>query len=257
MKFTDTHCHVEQLPSLERSLLDAAAGGVHRIVAVAEDEASILKIRDLQTQRFPTEVLLGVGYHPMLTPGRESADIDSALKCVETFASEATVIGEIGLDHKYAVSEDDKSYQREILQRQLEIAAKARKPINLHSRWALRETMNVAVDFTKETGLGAQLHWFTQSKKLIRKTNESGVYVSVGPSILHSEQARTVASTIDRKLLLLETDGPVEFAGEPAEPSWIPKIAAAVAELWECDASEVSRQTEENFERYLGKAHLR
>ena len=111
--------------------------------------------------------------------------------------------------------------------------------------------MNAAIEYSRDTGLSAQLHWFTSSKKLIRLTNRAGVFVSVGPSIIESKDARSVAAAIDRNLLLLETDSPVEFEGRPAEPSWVARVAQVVAELWECDLKEVSRQTEENFQRYL------
>lgn len=251
--FTDTHCHLEQLDDPESALKRAREVGVARVVAVAEDLASmesILKLRDA----FPGQVLLGVGFHPMFTPSRAVREIDAALKRVEELAPQAAVVGEIGLDFKYAQEEEQKSYQREVLQRQLEIAARFGKPINLHSRWAQRQTMEVAIEFTRETGLGAQLHWFTQSKKLIRRTNEAGVYVSVGPSVLSSEEARAVTATIRPDLLLLETDGPVPFGGSSAEPSWIPRVAGVVAELWGCTLEEVGRRTEENFQRLLGRS---
>ncbi len=249
--FTDSHCHLDQLPSPGEALERAREAGVHRVVAVAEDEKSIDVILQLKA-RYPDQVLVGVGLHPMLVPERSKASVYQALEKVEITAPRSDVIGEIGLDFKYAQTGEQQSFQRLVLDRQMTIAAIHKKPINLHSRWALRETMNAAIEYTRDTGLGAQLHWFTQSKKLIRLTNRVGVYVSVGPSILESKEARSVAASIDRHLLLLETDSPVPFGDEPAEPSWVARVAQAMADLWQCDLEEVSRQTEENFRRYLG-----
>lgn len=250
MKFTDSHCHLEQMERPEAALQRAKAQGVERVVAVSEDQASLDKILELR-ESLGESVLVGAGFHPMFTPGRKPAEIDAALKRIEEVASQVQVIGEVGLDFKYAQSDDEKNYQRDVLRQQLRLAARFKKPVNLHSRWALRETMNEAIRFTQETGLSAQLHWFTQSKKLIRLTNEAGVYVSVGPSLLFSEDCRKVASHIDTELLLLETDGPVPFDGQPGEPAWIPRVAQAVAAIWGCELAEVSRQTEQNFERFL------
>ena len=221
----------------------ARQAGVHRVVAVAEDEKSIDVILQLKA-RYPDQVLVGVGLHPMLVPERSKASVYQAPR--------SDVIGEIGLDFKYAQTGEQQAFQRLVLDRQMTIAAIHKKPINLHSRWALRETMNAAIEYTRDTGLGAQLHWFTQSKKLLRLTNRVGVYVSIGPSILDSKEARSVAASIDKHLLLLETDSPVPFGEEPAEPSWVARVARVVADLWQCDLDEVSRQTEENFRRYLG-----
>jgi len=249
--FTDSHCHLDQLPSPGEALERARQAGVHRVVAVAEDEKSIDVILQLKA-RYPDQVLVGVGLHPMLVPERSKASVYQALEKVEITAPRSDVIGEIGLDFKYAQTGEQQAFQRLVLDRQMTIAAIHKKPINLHSRWALRETMNAAIEYTRDTGLGAQLHWFTQSKKLIRLTNRVGVYVSIGPSILDSKEARSVAASIDKHLLLLETDSPVPFGEEPAEPSWVARVARVVADLWQCDLDEVSRQTEENFRRYLG-----
>jgi TatD DNase family protein len=249
--FTDSHCHLDQLQAPGDALRRALEVGVHRVVAVAEDEDSVDVILQLKA-RYPDQVMVGVGLHPMLVPQRSRESVYQALEKIEITAQRADVIGEIGLDYKYAKTGEEQKFQRLVLDRQRTIAAIHKKPINLHSRWALRETMNAAIEYTRDTGLGAQLHWFTQSKKLIRLTNRVGVYVSVGPSIIHSKDARSVAASIDRSLLLLETDSPVPFDGEPAEPSWVARVAAVVADLWQCDLKEVSRQTEDNFHRYLG-----
>lgn len=248
---TDSHCHLDQLPDPAAALEKAAENGVGRVVAVSEDEASGRKNLELK-ERFPETVHLGLGFHPMLTPTREPAEVERCLDFLAEHLEGAEQLGEVGLDFKWARSEEEQSYQRQILDRQLELAARHRKPINLHSRWALRQTLEVAVDFTRETGLGAQMHWFTQSKKLIRISNPARVYVSVGPSILFDEQARGVAALIERDLLLLETDSPVPFDGNPAEPSWIQEVARMVAQLWSCDPAEVARQTELNYRRFLG-----
>lgn len=249
--FTDSHCHLEQLHAPGEALQRAREAGVHRVVAVSEDEKSVDVIMQLKA-RYPDQVLVGVGLHPMYVPQRTRDEVYQALEKVEIMAQRADVIGEIGLDYKYAQSGEQQKFQRLVLDRQMTIAAIHRKPVNLHSRWALRDTMKAAIEYTRDTGLGAQLHWFTQSKKLIRLTNRMGVYISVGPSIIDSSEARSAAAGIDRHLLLLETDSPVPFEGTPAEPSWTRRVAEVVAELWQCDLAEVGRQTEENFERYLG-----
>ena len=249
---TDSHCHLEQVEDHQKALQEAEADGVTRVVAVAEDEASSKTVLELK-ERYPSQILAGIGFHPMFTVSRSPEEVESCLQFVDQNMARADELGEVGLDFKYAKSEPEQLFQRQVLQQQLQYAARDGKPINLHSRWALRQTMEVAVDFTRETGLGAQLHWFTQSKKLIRITNPARVYVSVGPTLLYDDSSRQVAATIDRELLLLETDSPVPFQGESARPAWVRRVAEVVAELWECDLSEVAEQTEQNLERYLGR----
>lgn len=189
----------------------------------------------------------------MFTPERSTTEVETFLGFLESNIARADQLGEVGLDYRWAKTEQERAFQREVLGRQLKLSAAAKKPINLHSRWALRQTMDVAIDYTRETGLGAQLHWFTQSKKLIRLCNQAGVYVSVGPSILNSEDAQAVAKMIKRDLLLLETDSPVQFEGREAEPAWVARVADQMATLWECDVSELAEQSSRNFERFMSQ----
>lgn len=245
----DSHCHLEQVDDPDAAVAEALEAGVERLVAVAEDAASVHRILELK-RRHPRHVLAGVGFHPMFTPHRTREEVEADLAVVEAALPQADVVGEIGLDYKHAATEEQKEWQRQVLQRQLEMAERTRLPVNLHSRRAERDTMEAAIQFTQRTGLGAQLHWFTHSRKLVRRCNEAGVYVSAGPSLLGSEETRAVVATIDRRLLLLETDSPVPFDGESARPAWVAHVAEAVAALWGCTAAEVAEVTGENFRRY-------
>ncbi len=44
------------------------------------------------------------------------------------------MIGEIGIDYKYATTDEQKEVQLQILKKQLDLAAKLNLPVNLHSR---------------------------------------------------------------------------------------------------------------------------
>lgn len=250
---TDSHCHLEQVPDPDSAVARAAEVGVTTIMAVAEDAASGQAVLELR-QRFPGQVKAAIGLHPCHTPSLTDEQLAQELVFVKENLAAADQLGEVGLDFKYADSDKEQQRQRRFLGQQLTLAAEAGKSINLHSRRAQRQTMEVAIDYTKRTGLGAQLHWFTQSKKLIRLCNQAGVYVSVGPSLLGSEQACQVAAVIERDLLLLETDSPVPFDGESARPFWVRRVAEKVAELWGCDLEEVALRTQANFARLLGES---
>ena len=88
--------------------------------------------------------------------------------------------------------------------------------------------MEVAIAFHRKTGLSALLHWFAHSQKLLKRTNEENIFVSVGPSILFSDEALNCAFTIDPKLILIETDTPVPFHGKPSNPVCVAEVAHAL-----------------------------
>lgn len=249
---TDSHCHLESLSDPGAALARARAAGVGRIVTVSEHLPSMQRNLALAGDG----VLVGLGLHPQYVTQLGAPEVEEALAFLEANGEKACVVGEIGLDFYYATSEEQQRFQREILERQLALAARWRRPINLHSRRCQRQVAEVAIAYTRDTGLSAQLHWFTHSAKLLRLTNAAGVFVSVGPAILVDEAQRKVAAVVDPALLLLETDCPVAFGDLPAEPASAARVAECVASLWDCSLANVEARTDANFLRYAQSSVL-
>jgi TatD DNase family protein len=180
-------------------------------------------------------------------------ELDAGLAYLERHLEAADVLGEVGLDFKYARTEEQRRHQTELLDRMLLMARDAGRPVNLHSRWAERPVMEIAIRYQEETGLPALLHWFTASKKLVRICAEKRVFVSVGPSVLFDGPACEVSLHIPGDLLLIETDSPVPFGGEPAEPAWAARVFERLCALRKMEAGTLEAQLNENFDRYLGK----
>jgi TatD DNase family protein len=205
-------------------------------------------------RRHPDIVVAGLGIHPQIVPYRGDEELEEAFAFLAAHLEQADVLGEVGLDFKHARTEAEQARQAAWLERQLELAAAHRKPVNLHSRRALRQVMNHAIAYRERTGLGALLHWFTHSAKLVRATNAAGVYVSAGPTTLFDAQARAVAATIDDHLLLLETDCPVPYRGESARPAWVMRVLAGLAEARGTAVDELAARVADNFACYLAGA---
>lgn len=248
----DTHCHLDQFPDPAAVLDEAAAAGVGRVVAVSEDAGSMRAVLDLK-QRFPDRVLAGLGLHPARLVQLTPEQVEEALLLVEARLKEADVLGEAGLDHRWAETDAARAAQEAALQRQLEAADRCQRPVNLHSRRCLRQTMERAIDFHRATGLGAQLHWFTHSRKLIGHCNDAGIFVSVGPTVIGQRQTQEVVAAIDSELLLLETDAPVAVGGTAGHPARLREVAAAVAHPRGWSEAELAHRTSANFARFLGR----
>ena len=247
----DTHCHLYQIADAEAAVRRAEGQGVRRIVVVSEDAASMRQALDLKG-RFEG-VMAGLGLHPALVNRMPPEAVAAGMAFLRAHLREADVLGEAGLDFKIVERPEDEAFQRRLLQEQFEAAREAKKPVNLHSRRALRETLEEAVRFRRETGLNAQMHWFTQSKKLVRLACEQGVYVSVGPSVMDRPDAQEVVRAIADDLLLFETDSPVLFGEAASEPAWVRRVAEKVAEVRGADFEALAGRVAENFERFLGR----
>lgn len=253
LSFTDSHCHLDRFGDPAAVLAEAAVAGVDGVVAVAQDAASMAIVLDLAA-RFPGRVLPGLGVHPVEVTRRGAAAVEPDLALLESRLPEAAVVGETGLDRQWAVTAAQQAEQERVLERHLELAARFRRPVNLHSRRCLRQVLERAAAFHRDTGLAAQLHWFTQSGKLVRASNDAGLYVSAGPAILHDPQAAAVARQIADDLLLLETDAPVRIGGVDGHPRRVREVAENLAAIRGVAVAHLAEQVAANLRRYLGAA---
>jgi TatD DNase family protein len=248
--FGDAHCHLADLADPDAAVAEALREKVSPILAVSMGPDDGARVLDLK-RRHPQVVRAGVGLHPSRIPRIDDAQVEQELALVARRAPGADFIGEIGLDYKDALEEIQQFRQRAALERLLEIAERARLPVNLHTRRADGELVEIAGAFTRRTGLPVLLHWFTHSKRLARRCGEAGVYISTGPSIELDPGQREVARRIDRDLLLVETDSPVEYAGHGARPSWARRVAAALAGARAEKIDALEETLAANLSRYL------
>lgn len=246
----DTHCHLDQLTDPAVALAEAAAQGVTQVVAVSESASSMSAVLAL-AQAHPGTVVAGLGLHPAWISQQAPEAVEAGLLFLAQHLPQAQVLGEVGLDHQWATTPEEQTFQEEVLDRQLALAAAAGKPPNLHSRRCPRQVMERAITFARQTGLNAQLHWFTHSRKLIHQCNNAGIYVSVGPMVVDDPQTQQVALAIADELLLIETDAPVPIGGLPNQPARARAVAEKLATLKGRPLEEIAALTTANFRRYL------
>jgi TatD DNase family protein len=249
----DTHCHLDQCADPAGELAAAAAAGVGQVLAVSESPESMAAALDLQ-RRWPDLVTAGLGLHPVWVTHNGEEATAAALAWLDGHLDQAGLLGEAGLDHKWATTPAQQERQLAILDAQLELAARHRRPVALHSRRCARLTMERAIAFHQRHGLPAQLHWFTQSARLVLQCNQAGIYVSAGPTVIADPAAQAVARTIADDLLLLETDAPVPIGGRPGGPADTRAVAAALAGVRGSSLEQLAALTSANARRFLGRA---
>lgn len=247
----DAHCHVDLLADPERAIDAALEAGVRPLLAVGMQQASSERLLELRPQ-YAGALLVAVGLHPSEIPALAADELQAELDFVEATLAGADALGEVGLDFRDAREEIQRERQREALEIQLQWAERDRKPVSAHCRRAEREIVQRLAQFVERSGLGANLHWFTHSEKMARLCGEQSLFISPGPSILHSEPQAAVAGRIASPFLLVETDSPVEFEGEPAQPAWARQVAEHLARIRGVPFEELAGLLQENFRRYCG-----
>ena len=165
-------------------------------------------------------------------------------------------IGEIGLDYYYDNSPRD--VQKEVFKRQIELAAKLKKNIVIHSRDAAKDTFDILKEAHEKYDFTALIHCFSQSVDMMREYLKMGDYIALGGAVTfkNAKTPKEVAKAVDLDRLLLETDcpymTPVPYRGKRNEPKLVKFTCQYIADLRQMDASELEKITGENTKRFFG-----
>jgi len=247
----DSHCHLtdprlqQQLPSV---LARAAANGVDRVVTIGtdlEDDAACIKLcRDYPNVRCV------IGVHPNYCAGVSIEQLDE-LRGLQADAS-VVALGEMGLD--YFHNNAPREHQKKIFERELSIAAEFDRPVVIHSREAIDDTLAVIKDFP---AIRAVFHCFTGTPAEAEKIVSAGYLVGFTGAVTYkkNDALRTACSLVPLARLLVETDGPY-MSPEPMrsqkinEPALVVHVARVVATVKGAPYPEIDRITAANTKRF-------
>lgn len=176
-------------------------------------------------------------------------------------AHPAAPVGEIGLDGLRPQIPRDR--QRQVLDAQLELAARLGRPVVLHGARAWGELLAALKPFASRLP-GFVVHGFSSSADLLREVVALGGAVSFAGSVCQPQAARVraaaAAAPADR--LLVETDTPDIFplggvsalADAPRlnQPANLALVIAAVAGVRGAPPGEIAALTAANARRVLG-----
>ncbi|MBI3859235.1 MAG: TatD family hydrolase [Thaumarchaeota archaeon] len=241
MRFVDSHVHLSHYDGPE------SVAGFARLTDTLLSAVSIDRNTSIETlsmvKRWPHEVLGFVGVHP------SEAGRSPGLEWLPAALEESHGLGEVGLDPGYGPG-SPVATQDVVFQRQLALVEGSGKPIQVHSRGAVRRSLDAVESFT----LGPVLfHWF-EGEELLSEVMDRGIFVSLGPALLRSRKLERIARACDRGLLLTETDGPVTYRqlGGAQGPCLVPSVVFRLAEVLGEGFEETRQMVAENAARYLG-----
>ena len=242
LKWVDVHTHLNMLKSsIEKAISAAQLAGVNDLITIGTEPEDWSKIIHL-TKIYPS-VSGALGLHP------HSAKLyndEVEKKLLEGLKNNSMLAcGEIGLDYYYEFSE--KKIQKEVFYRQMVLAEQNNLPVEVHSRSAEKDTLNILSKFKgRVTGL---IHCFSGSWEMARTALDIGFDISFSGIVTfkNAEKLREVCKKIPLNRLHLETDAPylapVPHRGQPNQPAWLIHTAEAVASLRGVSLQKLSEQT--------------
>jgi TatD DNase family protein len=243
----DTHAHLEELPDLPAALERAGEAGVTAVVAVGSDTDSNRKVLGLAAAHRGL-VYAGLGLHPGLLT--DDTPLDDCVRLMEDNLAEAVAIGEVGLDyHKRVLAVAGKELQHRAFSAVLALARRSGKPAMIHSRYAWRDSFDLA------SGAGvdrAVFHWYTGPTNVLREILDRGYFISATPAVEYHAEHRRAVKEAPLGNLLLETDCPVVYQGHRSEPADVARVLRTVADIKGLPPETVAGKTTDNAHLLFG-----
>jgi TatD DNase family protein len=252
----DSHCHLDSAEfdnDRDAVIERALAAGVEYMMAIGTgngppDLEAGLRLAEKHPAFFAT-----VGIHPHDAAKASADDFKHLADLLEH--PKVLAVGEIGLDYHYDFS--PREVQKSAFIEQMGIAARAKKPIVIHTREAWDDTLALIERHWAPHGIGGIMHCFSGGPEEARRAIDLGFYLSFG-GIVTFPKALTVhesAKSAPGDRILIETDAPylapVPRRGKRNEPALMVHTARKLAELRGESYEELCAATTENFRRLL------
>lgn len=234
----DSHCHLD-FPAYDEDRAEVVArardAGVDAILVPGVSPRTwdrALVCRD----RWPDLVHLALGIQPWFLAELAPEEVDAALADLpgRLRETDATAIGECGLDGAVARGGASLGLQTRVLRAHLELAQELDLPIILHCYRAHGLMIQLLQLHQPIRGV---LHGYSGSKEMVDRYAKLGLAFSFGGPITWEGAKRPVeaCAAVPDHLLLLETDGPNQppESHRPgrSEPAMLAEIAAKAAAL--------------------------
>jgi TatD DNase family protein len=247
----DSHCHLdlldfERLNKTQAEIIaDAQAAGVDKILSIGinlTDAERVIAIAESHINVFAS-----VGLHPSEKVSVEPEENDYIALAQH---EKVIAIGETGLDFYY--NDDGFEVQRERFRKQIRVGRALGKPIIVHTRDAVSDTIEIMQAEKADECLGV-MHCFTESVEMAQQALDQGFYISFSGIVTfkNAENVKEVARYVPLDRILIETDAPyltpVPLRGKPNQPANVRYVAEYLADLKQCDFDMVAEQTTQNF----------
>ena len=248
MEYIDTHSHLYDeafIGEEDAAITRAKEAGVNQIIFPDIDSQS-REAMFAFADRHPGVIFPCLGLHPTSVDANWQEELSRMESCMDR---KIWAIGEIGMDCYW--SKEFLKEQQEVMRVQLEMASKHDLPVIIHSRESTELIINILRDH-KHLNIRGVFHAFSGSIETFRELQKLGDwYVGIGGVLTYKKAS--IAETVKEiplERILLETDSPyltpVPFRGKRNESSYVPYIAAKLAELSSKGIEEVAQTTTEN-----------
>lgn len=230
---------------VEAAIANAKAVGVKKIITIGTEPGDHPLVLEIARKYYP-DVYCTLGVHPH--DGKVYTE--AAGKFIEAHLSEPCVVavGEIGLDYYY--DQSPRKEQQDAFRAQLEIAKRTGMPVEIHTRDAEEDTVEILKEFKGSvTGV---IHCFTGTEWLARQSLDLGYNISISGVVTfkNADNLREIVRMLPLDRIHVETDAPflapIPMRGKKNTSAYVVHTAKFVAELKGISLEQLCEQTRQN-----------
>lgn len=256
LHLTDTHTHLylEEFDSdRDGAVRRAIEAGVTRMIFPNVDLSTIVPMETLAA-RFPDNIRVAMGLHPTEVNDASDDALAEITERIRMRAADYVAVGEIGMDLYWDRSFESK--QMDVLERQLALSVELGKPVIIHCREALDQTLEVMSGFGDR--LCGVFHSFGGTADDVERIcRDYDFYFGINGIVTFKNSGlRKTLPAIEPARLLLETDSPylapVPMRGKRNESAYIVHTAQVVARELGLTMPGLAEMTSDNASRLFG-----
>ena len=243
----DTHIHLDEeayAPDREEVIARQRESGVEAMIIPGVNAASIEGIFAV-AHNHPGYCYPALGFHPQDVKADWQEQWTIIEQAIRTHKDEIVAIGEIGFDYYWDTTFKDA--QKEVFQRQLDLAAELNLPVMIHSREATEDTLKVL----KAAHVRGVIHCFNGSKEVAQQYLQMGFYLGIGGVLTFKNcKLSETLEVVPLDRIVLETDGPylapTPHRGERNESRLMIFVAERLAQVYNCSVEQIIETTSRN-----------
>lgn len=244
----DTHAHLNMEDfdhDIDLILGRALKHDVTNIIVIGIDTYSNRRAVELAEDH---EMLYAtVGIHPGSVD--DDQDVEGIIDYLEH--PKVVAIGECGLDFYW--KDDNKDLQKQIFQKQIELAMRYQKPLVIHTRNSFDEAYEMVKPYKGK--VNGVFHCFSSDLVGARKAVDLGFMVGIdGPiTFKNNHVLKDIIEHIPLEYILVETDSPymtpAPHRGKRNEPGNTRYVVEKIAEIKKMQLKDVAEVTTANAKR--------
>ena len=254
MEFLDSHAHLDDdafEDDREQIILEIKKAGITKVISAGYSLDGSKKAIELSKKYDFIDATCGIS--PNDIPQTEE-ELWKVLEQIEDLAKnndKVLAIGEIGLDYHW--NKENIVLQKLAFVAQIKIANELGKPIVIHTREAVMDTLTILKE-NKVENKGV-FHCCPLNRELVKEALQLGFYISfAGPvTFKNSKNANEIIQMVPLDKILIETDSPYlspePFRGKRNDSRNVKFVAQKIADVKNITLEEVANFTFANAKK--------